>query len=268
MCLEFEQHKIRVVGTRENPQWVAADVCRVLGIAEPSNVLRSFRESERGMYTIHTPQGGEQEMLTVTEPGLYRLILKSRKPEAERFRVWLTHEVLPSIRRHGCYPPPDVDARGTAIVRIDEEALGRAIGKELNASIVPRLDSLDERVDDLTTAVNSLQRRSELGERVKRFHVQVVHRMFDGRCPCCSFERIVNEHGEKLETLQFDHWFLRTQSGIGQTWPVCSLCNQKLRDADFHTECEVHFKSYQARRRHLENILSPERRQLKLRFQE
>lgn len=266
MTLDFEGQPIRTAGTLDEPQWIAADVCRILGIRNVSDVLSDFLDTEKGIVVTDTPQGS-QEMLTVTEPGLYRLILqRRRRPEVERFRIWVTHEVLPSIRRFGSYPPPEITSHGTALVRIDEEALGRAIGKELHSAIVPRLDSLDERVDNLTTAVNSLQRRAELTESVKRFHVQVVHRMFDGRCPCCSFERIVNEHGERLECLQFDHWHLRTQNGIGHTWPVCVTCNQRLRDADFHTECEVHFKSYQARRRHLEFIMSPERRQGKLGF--
>ena len=74
-----------MVGTSERPEWIAADVCDVLGIEQPQHVLRRFTQSEKGVSTVHTP-GGPQQMLTVTEPGLYRLIFKSRKPEAEAFR--------------------------------------------------------------------------------------------------------------------------------------------------------------------------------------
>ena len=77
------RQEIRVVGTLENPEWVAKDVCDVLGIEKPHNVLRDFDEDEKGARTVRTP-GGPQEMLTVTEPGLYRLVLASRKPAANR----------------------------------------------------------------------------------------------------------------------------------------------------------------------------------------
>jgi hypothetical protein len=88
--------------------------------------------------------------------------------------------------------------------------------------------------------------------------------MCNGICPCCGVIRIVNEHGDRLPVLQFDHWYLRSQSTADKTWPVCRDCNQRLRDGDFHDECEVHFKAYQARRRQFEDIISPSRRQRKL----
>lgn len=104
----FNGHQVRFVGTREKPEWVAQDVAAAIGVpGNPGNILRAFTESEKGLYGIQT-HGGYQKLLTVTEPGLYRLIFKSRKPEAEAFRHWVTHEVLPAIRLHGCYPPPAV----------------------------------------------------------------------------------------------------------------------------------------------------------------
>lgn len=61
-------------------------------------------DDEKGIDSIDTP-GGRQEMSTVSEPGLYSLILRSRKPEAKRFKRWITHEVLPSIRRTAATAP-------------------------------------------------------------------------------------------------------------------------------------------------------------------
>lgn len=99
------QQQIRVVGTLDKPEWIAADVCEVLDIGNPRQVLSRFDDDEKGVTIGDTP-GGPQEMLTVTEPGLYRLVLASRKPAARVFKRWICHEVLPSIRLHGCYPPP------------------------------------------------------------------------------------------------------------------------------------------------------------------
>jgi prophage antirepressor-like protein len=105
----FESIEVRFVGTSEKPEWVAADVCTILEIKNPSDALGSFDEDERGLANVYTPGDDNplgQEMLTVTEAGLYRLIFKSRKPVAKRFQRWVFHEVLPSLRRTGRYEMP------------------------------------------------------------------------------------------------------------------------------------------------------------------
>lgn len=98
----FEGQEVRFVGTWDKPEWIAQDVCDVLSNGLASNALRDFDEDEKGMCTIHTP-GGSQEMLTVREPGLYRLIFKSRKPTAKRFKRWICHDVIPALRKTGTY---------------------------------------------------------------------------------------------------------------------------------------------------------------------
>ena len=101
----FEGQQVRFVGTADLPAWIAQDVCSVLGIKNARDALADFEPDEKGVAIVYTP-GGEQEMLTVTEPGLYRLIFKSRKEVAKRFQRWVFHEVLPSIRRTGSYALP------------------------------------------------------------------------------------------------------------------------------------------------------------------
>jgi prophage antirepressor-like protein len=98
----FEEKEVRFVGIAEKPEWVAADVCTCLQLSDTSKALETLEPDEKGTKNVRTP-GGEQEMLTVTEPGLYRLIFKSRKPVAKRFQRWVFHEVLPSIRKTGSY---------------------------------------------------------------------------------------------------------------------------------------------------------------------
>lgn len=102
---EFESNQVRFVGTAEAPEWVASDVCQVLGLDNTSQALVDFDELEKGITNVYTP-GGEQEVLTVKEPGFYRLIFKSRKPVAKRFQRWVFHEVLPQIRKTGRYEAP------------------------------------------------------------------------------------------------------------------------------------------------------------------
>ena len=104
LALTWEGHTVRMVGTPEAPEWIAVDVCAALALRE-SNPWRRLPDRCRGKCNALTP-GGWQKVITVTEEGLYRLIAKSRISEAEGFRRWLFGEVLPAIRKHGCYTPP------------------------------------------------------------------------------------------------------------------------------------------------------------------
>jgi prophage antirepressor-like protein len=96
---DFRGHNVRQVGTFDAPEWVAKDVCDVLGIAEARSTLRDFPENEKGVHAVHT-LGGPQQMLTVKEPGFYRLVNKSRKPDAQAFQSFVFGEVLPSLRSY------------------------------------------------------------------------------------------------------------------------------------------------------------------------
>lgn len=101
--LLFEgEHLVRMFEDTGNPWFVGADVCRALGIEKPRNALDRLDEDEKGARTVGTP-GGPQEMIVISEPGVYRLVFSSRKPIAERFKRWLAHEVIPAIRKTGGY---------------------------------------------------------------------------------------------------------------------------------------------------------------------
>lgn len=104
--LDFEGQKVRFVGTADKPAWVAQDVCDVLGIVNSRDAIADFDADEKGVATSYT-LGGRQSLAMVYEAGLYKLIFKSRKAEAKRFQKWVMGEVLPSIRKHGVYPPPE-----------------------------------------------------------------------------------------------------------------------------------------------------------------
>lgn len=103
----YKENPIRTVVSEGNIWFIAKDVCDVLAIGNTSMALRRLDEDEKGVNTIET-LGGVQSMTTINEAGLYSLILSSRKPEAKQFRRWVTHEVLPSIRKHGAYMTEDV----------------------------------------------------------------------------------------------------------------------------------------------------------------
>jgi anti-repressor protein len=94
-------HGIRVVPGDE-PRFVARDICDILELGDTSKAVSRLPEIMKGTNSIPTP-GGNQDMLTVTEAGMYKLVFTSRKPEAESFTDWLATEVIPSIRKHGAY---------------------------------------------------------------------------------------------------------------------------------------------------------------------
>lgn len=96
---------VRVVDMNGEPWFVAKDVCECLELGNPRTSIALLDEDEKGVHTMDTP-GGAQEMSIVSEAGLYSLILRSRKPEAKAFKRWITHEVLPAIRKHGGYLTP------------------------------------------------------------------------------------------------------------------------------------------------------------------
>ncbi len=100
----FDEHLVRVVDREGEPWFVGKDICKVLDISKHHQALESLDGDERGTSIVGTPSG-DQTMIVVSEAGVYRLVFRSRKPEAERFKRWLAHDVLPAIRRTGRYGP-------------------------------------------------------------------------------------------------------------------------------------------------------------------
>ena len=101
----YKRKPVRTITRDGNPWFVLADVCKVLEIANPSNVSHRLDDDEKA--TLHNAEGraghGPQSYAIISESGLYSLIMVSRKPDAKRFRKWVTSEVIPAIRRDGGY---------------------------------------------------------------------------------------------------------------------------------------------------------------------
>lgn len=106
VAFDFESHNVRIVlDGHGQPQFVGTDVCEALAIRNSRDAITRLDDDEKGVATTDT-LGGPQEVVVINESGLYSLILTSRKPEAKRFKRWVTHEVLPSIRKTGSYAAP------------------------------------------------------------------------------------------------------------------------------------------------------------------
>ncbi|MGW4128019.1 BRO family protein [Amycolatopsis japonica] len=99
---ESGSYQIRVILRDGEPWFVAADVCKVLDVRDTHDLTRNLDDDEKGTDSIRTP-GGPQDVTVISEAGLYSAILRSRKPAAKDFKRWITHEVIPSIRKTGGY---------------------------------------------------------------------------------------------------------------------------------------------------------------------
>lgn len=103
---DYHGNKVRSLLIDGEPWFVAKDVCEILEINNNRDAISRLDDDEKGVASTDT-LGGSQEMSIVSESGLYSLTLGSKKPEAKPFKHWVTHEVIPSIRKHGAYMTPD-----------------------------------------------------------------------------------------------------------------------------------------------------------------
>ena len=116
---EFGQ--LRIIKDEHGEPWfVAKDVCESLGLSNVGQAIASLDDDEKGSITIDDGTPGNPNKAIITEAGLYSLILRSRKPEAKAFKRWVTHEVLPAIRKDGGYMVAKAD-------ETPEETMARAV---------------------------------------------------------------------------------------------------------------------------------------------
>lgn len=100
-----DTHKVRTVIEDGQVKFVMHDICNALGLTNPTEAAKGLAEDERGLSITETADG-KRTVVTITESGLYALVFKSRKPEAQKFRQWVTAEVLPTLRKTGTYTAP------------------------------------------------------------------------------------------------------------------------------------------------------------------
>lgn len=113
----FNSSAVRVIEKDGQPWWVAKDVCEVLDLSNPTVALQRLDNDEVAKFNLGGLHG---EANIVNEFGLYSLILGSRKPDAKQFKRWITHEVIPSIRKTGSYAVSSLSTELQAIFALDQ----------------------------------------------------------------------------------------------------------------------------------------------------
>lgn len=148
--------QIRTIVIDGNPWFVAKDVCDILGISNPTDALnKGLEDFERARFNL----GRQGEANIISESGFYTLVLRSRKPIAKPFRIWVTSEVLPSIRKTGGYVAGQSNKVETML-----EDMGcnmKIVYAQINNMenmLSEQTDKLNQVVDNMTLATRQQQR--------------------------------------------------------------------------------------------------------------
>lgn len=160
VLFEFETLPVRVLTREDGELWfIARDVATALEYRDAGNMARNLDEDEKGTHIVST-LGGEQGVLIINEAGLYSAILRSRKPAAKRFKRWVTHEVLPTIRKTGSYQMGGQGLHnqiGAHRLRLELlERLYRTHDREMRVSIHEQLASVSRALGLSTPAIESI----------------------------------------------------------------------------------------------------------------
>ncbi|MDH5159885.1 phage antirepressor [Heyndrickxia oleronia] len=157
----FEGSELRLVEIEGSPWFVAKDVCSILGISNPSKATSSLESDEKTTITISYTGSMTTNLVVINEAGLYALIFRSRKPEAREFKRWITHEVIPSIRKHGAYMTPETLGRTIKdpdfliglLTNLKDEQQRRLEVEEQNKELKPKAEKYERFLDSdgLTT---------------------------------------------------------------------------------------------------------------------
>lgn len=153
VAFDFNGQAVRSIHRHGQPWFVADDVCQILGIKNNRDTLaKVLSETEKGVDSIYT-LGGQQRVGIVSESGLYKLMFKSRKPEAEAFCDWVTGEVLPTLRKTGFYALGVARQSGAVAVECNRALAKRRLLRELDELEREPLPGMDySTLDDFITA--------------------------------------------------------------------------------------------------------------------
>lgn len=193
----YVDQEVRTVLVDGEPWFVAGDVAQILGYSATAAMTRSLDDDEKGVQSLHT-LGGDQSLTVVNEAGLYSAIIRSTIPQAKAFKRWVTHEVLPQIRRTGKY--------GSELPASFAEALelAAAQARQIEASEAelvaarPKVEAFDAFMDaDGFYPMDAVARILGMGRNTLFRHLRDLG---------------ILQRGSNLPYRQFDHHFKVTTS--------------------------------------------------------
>jgi anti-repressor protein len=213
---EFEGNKVRTLADGDEVMFVASDIAKILGYRDAANLARNLDDDERGIHEVSTPSG-TQNMTVLTESGLYRSILNReiayvKEPEAQafvkRFQRWVTHEVLPQIRRTGGYiPTTDADDDMTILAK------AVMIGQRT-------MEAQKRRIAEQSEHINALEPKARFADAVAAS---------DGTCLIGELAKMLRQNGLDIgQNRLFE--ILRQDGYLGKTGSNRNVPTQKAMD--------------------------------------
>lgn len=178
--------EVRTLNIGGEPWFIAVDVCRALDIGNVSMAISRLDDDERDTISLTEGIPGNPNKTIVNEPGLYALVLSSRKPEAKKFKRWITHEVIPSIRKTGGYIAGQETLGAEELMAkaflVAQQVLARREAelsqtKVENAILQPKADYFDELVER-NTLTNFRETAKQLGVKQKSLITFLLDRKF------------------------------------------------------------------------------------------
>lgn len=243
VAFQFEQHRVRIFDRSGEKWFVLSDICVVLELTNPSMVAARLDDDEKDELRIADTIGRSQPTLVVSQPGLFKLIQTSRVPKAREFDRWVRHEVLSEIDRTGSY-------RGTYDGAVIYQQISQLVApmqadiRELKCDVSFIKSDIVEMKGNVGLLVKS--KRNEFSEtKVLRPVRLFVAERYAGKCVNGCETQIVDARGNPLECFAGDHWSGPQSSAIGNCFPVCRPCNQKLKDPAARARATPRFQVFQ-----------------------
>ena len=176
---QFENHKIRTVEKDGEAWFVLKDVCQALTINNVSDVAKRLDDDEKDDIDCVDVTGRSQQFMAVSESGLYSAIMRSAKPEAKRFKKWVTSEVLPSIRKHGHYSSRP-DSVALPQTPMEMFLLAADAIKDLNSRTL-QIESRTAQVEDVALDAISQVEEMKANQRLEPWQAFAVRQAMEVR---------------------------------------------------------------------------------------